>query len=154
MPQVTAVLANRLISCPTPQAKLVSRPALNQNDYSRPYSQVVKINTPFLQYQSQNMPLLCRNSISYLVFTHLKNCHKYFFINNRNAHNWLLDCTLKKHYLRILTLVMNIAAFYSLLRKVFNCKQAKCKYHTNSAPFRSSHYCILPTTQDHLHQDC
>lgn len=100
------------------------------------------------------MPLLCRNSISYLVFTHLKNCHKYFFINNRNAHNWLLDWTLKKHYLRILTLVMNIAAFYSLLRKVFNCKQAKCKYHTNSAPFRSSHYCILPTRQDHLHQDC
>lgn len=48
VPEVTAALANRLISCPTPQAKLVSRPALNQSDYSRPYSQVVKINTPFL----------------------------------------------------------------------------------------------------------
>lgn len=34
-PEVHAVLAGRFISCPTPQAKLILRPALNQSGSSR-----------------------------------------------------------------------------------------------------------------------
>lgn len=35
MPEVTAALAGRFISCPTPQGKLIPRPALKQSDSSR-----------------------------------------------------------------------------------------------------------------------